>query len=435
MDVFRVQNPALLQAIVWGKNQFESTITRGFTNEAVRRSIRHNATVQYPIRDVFFNVANTHVELTDLNLLREPNFRFTAVNSNLELLSLDVKIDVGNLQISGKFFVNNQALNNLLPISTTGNLQISCENVKAEGLIGMYPIEDSFLTNNYGLKYTAEKVIVKILYQNNDKEVNVELDKDRIEETIAAQLWMDLSVVLSKTLKKYLDEVIVELSVCELLQGEEELVDSLKSHKKAISVVANDIFDKIIANANNRINELNSAQISAPDINASFTRNVAAVTTTGRFEARNGWFRNLATLRRNGDVTVSLENNSIVILGTVGLNELKIGYDQYSAKFMDVGPTGSIETTVGSNAALFKFVIEKSEDGVSVRLAEFKITDISKIEAHVTGLGGLNWLASKISTWTAGTLRWNIAPVVEENIKRNVNDVLKNFQVDTILKK
>lgn len=43
---------------------------------------------------------------------------------------------------------------------------------------------------------------------------------------------------------------------------------------------------------------------------------------------------------------------------------------------MDVGPTGKIQTTVGRNDALFKFVLDKTEQGVKIRLADFKITDI-----------------------------------------------------------
>lgn len=35
----------------------------------------------------------------------------------------------------------------------------------------------------------------------------------------------------------------------------------------------------------------------------------------------------------------------------------------------------------------------------------------------------------------ASTLRWKVAPVIETNVKENVNKVLENFDVNALLKK
>lgn len=76
-----------------------------------------------------------------------------------------------------------------------------------------------------------------------------------------------------------------------------------------------------------------------------------------------------------------------MILGTVGLNDLKIGYDHHTAKYMDVGPTGSIQTTVGNNTAVFKFVIDKTGEGHGVRLVEFKPWILGKYAFYLVYLG------------------------------------------------
>lgn len=47
------------------------------------------------------------------------------------------------------------------------------------------------------------------------------------DESLGAHLWMDLSSRLNDLLKMELDEVMVELSACELLQGEPDLVNAL----------------------------------------------------------------------------------------------------------------------------------------------------------------------------------------------------------------
>ncbi|XP_046423411.1 uncharacterized protein LOC124181162 isoform X1 [Neodiprion fabricii] len=438
MDVLKVQNPDLAQAIEWTKETIETMITRSFTNAAVRRSIWSNAPAkQHPLKDVFFTVkGDTHVELTNLKLLREPDFRFTSVTARFEFLFLAAEIDVGDLEVSGEFFVQNTALNAFLPLTTSGQISIIFKNVKAKGSIGVYPIEDCFLTNNsYAIEYKPEKVLIKTTYRDSEGEISGQLDRDELSDTLGAHLWMDLTSRLNHLLKMELDEVIVELSACDLLQGESDLVDAITEHSKAVNVVTNDIFDKILANANNRINELKVSTIPTPDIDASFTKKLAGVVTTGRFTARNGIFQNLATISRKGNVSIAVEDGNIVIFGTVGLAELKISYDHYEAKLMDVGPTGAIQTTVGRNEALFKFVLDKKDQDVKIRLADFKITNISDVEAHVTGLGGLNWLASKISSWMASTLRWKVAPVIEARVKENINKVLEDFNVSALLTK
>ncbi|XP_012259380.2 uncharacterized protein LOC105687974 [Athalia rosae] len=442
MEVFEVRDPDIVQALQWTKETVETMITRAFTNAAVRRSIWSDTpNKQHSLSDVFFTVKDdTHVELTNVKLLREPDFRFTSINSCLESFFLAANIDIGDLEVTADFYVNNSALDYVLPLATSGQVTITFKNVKAEGPIGVYPIEDCFLTKNYSLCYKPENTTIKTVHKDNEGEATVELGVDSTanlfkDETLGSHLWMDLTHLLTKLLKMELDEVLCELSASDLLQGESDYVDGTIEHSNAVNVVTNDIFDKIIANANNRINELNLSTIPGPDIDASFKKKLATVVTTGHFTARNGTFQNMASLARKGDVSIAIEDGKFVIFGRVGLTELKISYDHYTAKLMDVGPTGKIQTTVGRNEALFKFILEKTDQKVKIRLADFKITDISEIEAHVTGLGGLNWLTSKISSWIASILRWKVAPLVEVNVKENVNKVLENFDVNSLLKK
>ncbi|XP_012284718.1 uncharacterized protein LOC105702058 isoform X1 [Orussus abietinus] len=426
MDEFRVQNSELREALECGTNFFESFLAQRFNNLSSSWSKR--GITSQNLDDTFITLNGTTLHLQSIRLIKQPEFNLTYVKANLELLCLEIVFNIGELKIDGEFTVTSNDLTEVLPVLTSGTFNLTSSSGIAKGLIGIYPVEDSFLTDNYKLEYIHDDIQF-LIDTRQLSETNKQLQFDRIDDTVAQYFHTDLAMTLTKTLKQQLNEAIVELSVCELLQGEEHLVTQLKSHKNAISTLANNIFDKILLSANKHIKKSN-AQVPVSDIDAPFPTNDSL---TGRLEAKKGWIKGLDSMQRKGDVTVSLERNSFVIFGAVGLNELMMGFDEYCVTILGIKTAGLVQIKIGRNEASFKFVISKHGKNIKTHLDDFKITELSDIKSKVTGFSVMNCLASKITTWVAGGVKSKVIPVIENNIKKNVNGVLKD--VDVLLKK
>lgn len=51
------------------------------------------------------------------------------------------------------------------------------------------------------------------------------------------------------------------------------------------------------------------------------------ITWHGSFTASQAWARNLATLQRTSDVSLSYENGAITVFGSIGLGELQVIFE------------------------------------------------------------------------------------------------------------
>jgi hypothetical protein len=127
-----------------------------------------------------------------------------------------------------------------------------------------------------------------------------------------------------------------------------------REHIRELREVANDYVDAILEYAHTYIEQNNLAQIAIPNVDAGFSKKVSHlsiesaeectylsqtklmtsycpfqilwVTWHGRFWTSEGSARNLATVRRTGDISLSLnqETGAITVFGSVGLAELSV---------------------------------------------------------------------------------------------------------------
>lgn len=83
--------------------------------------------------------------------------------------------------------------------------------------------------------------------------------------------------------------------------------------------------------------------------------------------------QDLSTLHRVGDVALTLQGNGDIILTIpVGFNDLVFSYD-YSAKIMDLGPTGALDGSVVEVETEIKAYIDLETQRLS--LQSFTITN------------------------------------------------------------
>lgn len=87
----------------------------------------------------------------------------------------------------------------------------------------------------------------------------------------------------------------------------------------------NSIVDQLLDAARAEIANRGMEQVTLPDITEKFRQKVGPVKITGKFEARNGWAKSLASLRRTGDAAMSEDGDKMVLDVPLGLTDLQIG--------------------------------------------------------------------------------------------------------------
>ncbi|KAE8745650.1 hypothetical protein FOCC_FOCC007651 [Frankliniella occidentalis] len=182
----------------------------------------------------------------------------------------------------------------------------------------------------------------------------------------------------------------------------------------------NEIVDQLLELAHTEIINLGLDQIVLPDITEKFKKKVGPISISGRFEARDGWAKSLASLDRSGEATLAEDGDRLVVEVPLSLSDLQIGYG-YKAKLGKLGPGGKLTATVNSNTVTLRASLLISDDACSLGVDSLVLTDLGKINVHVTGLGKLNFLYSKIVTWVTAKLHDKIEGAVQKGLRDAIN--------------
>lgn len=70
-----------------------------------------------------------------------------------------------------------------------------------------------------------------------------------------------------------------------------------------------------------------------------------------------------------------------------------------------------------SNTVHLRASLLISDDACTLGVDSLELTDLGKIKVHVTGLGKLNFLYSKIVTWVTAKLHDKISEAVQKGLK------------------
>jgi hypothetical protein len=161
-------------------------IWQAFRNEAVRLQRKQNTNRHvHHLDDVLMSVDDTKIELRNLKFRWIPDFRIGDMSCDLPMSCLDLSLNLGNLRIEGEYEANNTTLRRWLPVSHVGRIVIGFSNVKANGKVGLLLKQDSFVPQNYDIKYEPTDVVVRVSYHvDGDNEVENEITNSDIGEFV-----------------------------------------------------------------------------------------------------------------------------------------------------------------------------------------------------------------------------------------------------------
>jgi hypothetical protein len=111
----------------------------------------------------------------------------------------------------------------------------------------------------------------------------------------------------------------------------------------------------------------------------------------------------------------------------------KCFFFRYRAKLVNVGPSGALTASVGSNVLSFRGVVDYTDNICRVTLVEVKVRDLQDMKLKLTGLSPFNWILSKIATSLASRSKFNVARAIEETFGNKIRNNLKQFDCQQYL--
>ncbi|CAH2008414.1 unnamed protein product [Acanthoscelides obtectus] len=203
---------------------FEENLVRAFKNEGLRyqQSTNNNRNVK-KLDTVLISVDDTKIELGNLKFPWAPDFRIIKLSADLSMLCLDVAFKLGDLRIEGEYEATNMTLQRLLPISSNGRIETTFRDVVTRGKVGLLIEGDSFVPENYDIEYESTETSISVKYYiNNQTEIENNVVRAKEDDIIGNAIWKQLKAILTSILHKQLGESIVQFSLTDLLEDEDQ---------------------------------------------------------------------------------------------------------------------------------------------------------------------------------------------------------------------
>ncbi|VVC97537.1 unnamed protein product [Leptidea sinapis] len=167
--------------------------------------------------------------------------------------------------------------------------------------VGLAIENDVFTFINPGIEFIHDEVLVKLSWPSPkrnggyDFTTTEQLAKHIDDLPLTAAVSLPLYALLREKLKRHLEQVLQQAtSVSDLVS----MVDDLAQH-------GNRVVDMILINMRRTLLQTRREVLELPPLHATFLHKIGSVSFVGRFESENGWLKNLATVNRISDVSVT----------------------------------------------------------------------------------------------------------------------------------
>lgn len=242
---------------------------------------------------------------------------------------LTVDVDLNTIEMKGNYEIVNRDQIGVLPVTNSGRIKFTLENVTANGYVGFKRNpNDSLTTTNYNLDYAVENIKIEVTYlgMNQNSPVRSEIEYKDIEKTLLKLFQADLWYKVQTQIIKYnLDYVLSDVSVQELFLHKKELLSRYSVRGELLDRLANRVVDAFLLKANAMIHDKGFSKIPIEDFQRSFQESYGPITLWGGFQAEDGHASNLSTIYRTGNFSlVRQPPNEFVAFGSLGLKELAV---------------------------------------------------------------------------------------------------------------
>ncbi|CAD7090948.1 unnamed protein product [Hermetia illucens] len=408
--IYEEFDPSLDEAIQLATPEFGSNLKRRFTNVGVSQSMRNckNGCTPTKLEDTFIRDGQNRIQLKNIEIADALVSRMNEIIPNLKERHLRISADWYNITLKGTYQMFNTSQMKLLPVISTGDFVISIEDTVAHGVVGFTTAGEALQATNFDIEYDAENVSVEVEYFNNlknAKERNCIKDQE-IGNTIAKHIRNDLYLKLEESLRKNLNEVLMDYNLMEIFNDNAEISNKYRNMVGSSERVTNTFVDKVLAEVNKR----NRISINLPSISES------------GFVAQTGKLAHLQTLcrRRNFSKIINKQNGYVTLFGEIELGKCLVTYEYWSFWILH----GFLKAEATNNRMRLRLTTTTSNflrAELIFNDAHLRVLTFGNLELDVSGMGIFNWIEEQI--------RAVLNNAFKTDVTRNLGDKLrKSFQ-------
>jgi len=180
-----------------------------------------------------------------------------------------------------------------------------------------------------------------------------------------------------------------------------------------------ELVDELLVECRKIIQDLNLDPVDIPDMNLGFSYKPLLITYHGELDLTEGNIADISTMYRSGDASLSL-GNTLGISIPIGFTDLLLNY-HYSAKIMNIGPTGSVKAKLKDAVAYIDVNLDLST--LQITDIEFKIT-AGKLDVSFGGNFLTDWLVNILTDLVTTIFRNTIFSITNSVINGVLTDYI-----------
>ncbi|XP_037294339.1 uncharacterized protein LOC115439839 isoform X2 [Manduca sexta] len=339
--------------------------------------------------------------LTRLELVKSPTFHVQNLSLDLKSMALSLRCSLGEVNVRGIYSAYNENLFNLIPVMAEGHVVISLSNMTADVNVGLVLEDDAFSFINPGIEFTHDEVLVKLSWpspQRNggyDFTTTEQLAKHIDDLPLTAAISLPLYSLLRDKLQRHLALCLRQAtSISEVVSCNPNLYEAYSSMVDCLAQNGNKVIDIILINMRRTLLQTCREVLELPPLHATFMHKIGSTSFVGRFETDTGWVKNLATINRINDVSVSrVDPMKTTFRVTLRIKDFQIGYDEYRIKAMGVSCSGRLVAAFNDNALHMAVTVGLAQWEPYAQLDDLRLQRMECTELHMPGLGALSGLS------------------------------------------
>ncbi|XP_041979092.1 uncharacterized protein LOC121733060 [Aricia agestis] len=336
----------------------QDVIKRSFTNVALQQTKNGETAKSDTLEDTSYFAKNTEVNLSRLELVKSPTFHVQALSLDLKSMKLSLRCSLGEVSVKGLYSAFNENLYNLIPVMAEGHVVISLSNLVAEVNVGLVIEEDAYSFINPGIDFTHDEVLVKLSWPSPQRGGGYEfttteqLAKHIDDLPLTAAISLPLFSLLRQKLEMYLGQVLKQAtSVSDVMCCNPSMLEAYSTMVDNLAINGNRVVDMILINMRRTLLQTCQEVLELPPIHATFMHKIGSISFVGKFETEAGWVKNLATINRINDVSVTRPDPMKTSFHvTLKIKNLQIGYESYRMRAMGVSCGGRLAAAIEHNA-------------------------------------------------------------------------------------
>ncbi|CAK1580461.1 unnamed protein product [Parnassius mnemosyne] len=252
---------------------------------------------------------------------------------------------------------------------------------------------------------------------------------------LTAALSLPLYALLRQKLQRHLSQVLHQAtSVSDMVYSNPSLLEVYSSMVDNMAQNGNRVIDMILINMRRTLLQTCREVLELPSVHATFMNKIGSISFVGRFETEPGWLKNLATINRINDVSVTKPDPMKTSFRvTLKIKDLQIGYEEYRIRAMGVSCGGRLAASFADCTLHLALSVGLLHWEPYAQLDDLRLHHLQSMDLHVTGLGPLSGMCPLVSAWARGAGAAHAAPALLAQLTHELHTALTELPLWDLL--